>query len=59
MFASCNRGKRSISLDLKSESGRAIARDLAAVADVVVESYRPGVMERIDLSYEDRLPENE
>jgi crotonobetainyl-CoA:carnitine CoA-transferase CaiB-like acyl-CoA transferase len=59
MFASCNRGKRSISLDLKTDSGRAIARDLAADADVVVESFRPGVMERFGLSYEDLVEEND
>jgi len=59
MFASCNRGKRSISLDLKSESGRAIARDLAADADVVVESFRPGVMEGFGLGYEDLSAEND
>ncbi|WP_090506315.1 CaiB/BaiF CoA transferase family protein [Natronorubrum sediminis] len=52
MFASCNRGKRSLSLDLKSDEGRALAQELAAEADVVVESFRPGVMERYDLDYE-------
>lgn len=52
MFASFNRGKRSVSLDLKSDAGRDIARELAAEADVVVESFRPGVMGRFGLDYE-------
>jgi len=48
-----NRGKRSIALDLKSEDGRAVAQKLAAEADIVVESFRPGVMARFGLGYED------
>ncbi|MDP6343168.1 MAG: CoA transferase, partial [Alphaproteobacteria bacterium] len=44
-----NRGKRSIALDLKSEDGRALAQQLARDADIVVESFRPGVMERFGL----------
>lgn len=59
MFASCNREKRSISLDLKSQSGQAIARDLAADADVVVESFRPSVMDRFGLGYADLADEND
>ncbi|MDP6563932.1 MAG: CoA transferase [Alphaproteobacteria bacterium] len=47
-----NRGKRSIALDLKSEDGRALAQQLARDADIVVESFRPGVMERFGLDYE-------
>jgi hypothetical protein len=43
------RGKRSIVLDLKSPSDLAIARNLVASADVVVENFRPGVMERLGL----------
>ena len=46
-FASLNRGKRSIQLDLKSEGGRKAFLRLAASADVVVESFRPGVMDRL------------
>ena len=48
-----NRGKRSLALDLKHEEGLAIAQKLAAEADVVVESFRPGVMGRFGLGYED------
>ncbi len=46
-----NRGKRSIALDLKKSEGMAILRQLAARADVVAESFRPGVMERLGLGY--------
>ena len=50
-FLSINRGKKSIVLDLKSDAGKQIARDLAAHCDVLVENYRPGVMERLGLDY--------
>jgi crotonobetainyl-CoA:carnitine CoA-transferase CaiB-like acyl-CoA transferase len=50
-FLSINRGKKSIVIDLKSEAGVALARDLAAKCDVVVENYRPGVMDRLGLGY--------
>ena len=52
-FMAINRGKRSISLDLKSESDRAVALKLAAQADVIIENFRPGVMERLGLGPED------
>jgi len=48
-FLAVNRGKRSIVLDLKSEEGRETACQLAACADVVIENFRPGVMERLGL----------
>jgi crotonobetainyl-CoA:carnitine CoA-transferase CaiB-like acyl-CoA transferase len=51
-FLSVNRNKRSISLDLKSEAGRGIALRLAQKSDVVVENFRPGVMEQLGLGYE-------
>jgi len=51
-FTSINRNKQSISLDLKNEADRAIARDLIATADVVVENYRPGVADRLGIGYE-------
>jgi len=47
-----NRGKRSISLDLKTDEGRGIAQQLAAEADVMLENFRPGVMKRFGLDYE-------
>jgi crotonobetainyl-CoA:carnitine CoA-transferase CaiB-like acyl-CoA transferase len=46
-----NRAKHSIALDLKSPAGMAIARKLADQADVVAESFRPGVMDRLGLGY--------
>lgn len=46
-FEALNRGKESVSLDLKSEEGARLIRDLVANADVVIESFRPGVMERL------------
>ena len=52
-FASLNRNKRSIVLDLKDSSARAQARALCLSADVVVENFRPGVMARLGLSYRD------
>jgi crotonobetainyl-CoA:carnitine CoA-transferase CaiB-like acyl-CoA transferase len=51
-FLSVNRGKKSIVLDLKSEAGVALARDLAAKCDILIENYRPGVMDRFGLGYE-------
>ena len=47
-----NRGKRSLTLNLKSEQGREIFRTLAAGADVVVEGFRPGVVRRLGVDYE-------
>ena len=44
-----NRGKTRLELDLKSEAGRAAARRLIAAADVVIENFRPGVMDRLGL----------
>ena len=52
-YLAFNSGKRSISLDLKSDGGREAARKLAAQADIFIESYRPGVMARLGLGYED------
>ncbi|WP_074766455.1 CaiB/BaiF CoA transferase family protein [Paraburkholderia fungorum] len=47
-----NRGKRETRLDLKSAAGRNVLRALAAEADVLIESFRPGVMERLGIGYE-------
>lgn len=49
MFVSCNRGKRSLALDLKQPAGRAVLRRLIASADVLVQNFRPGTMERFGL----------
>jgi crotonobetainyl-CoA:carnitine CoA-transferase CaiB-like acyl-CoA transferase len=51
-FQSVNRNKRSIAVDLKCVEGQEIIHRLVASADVLVENYRPGVMERLGLSYE-------
>ncbi|MFE9445730.1 CaiB/BaiF CoA transferase family protein [Streptomyces sp. NPDC006602] len=51
-FQSVNRGKRSIVLDLKTPEGSEMLRHLAAEAEVLVENFTPGVMERLGLSYE-------
>ena len=51
-FAALNRGKRSIQLDLKSGSGREAFLRLARDADVVIESFRPGVMDRLGVGWD-------
>src|SRR3954470_8912244 len=50
-FARVNRGKESISLDLKDPPDPEVARRLIARADVLVENYRPGVMDRLGLGW--------
>lgn len=52
IFMALNRNKRSMVLDLKTVEGSAHARQLMAEADIVVESFRPGVMRRLGLDYE-------
>ena len=52
LFLSLNRNKRSIRLDLKSERGREALLRLVAEYDVVLESFRPGVLERLGVGYE-------
>ena len=52
LFQSCNRNKRSIALDLKSPQGQDLLRALVQGADVLVENYRAGVLEKLDLGYE-------
>ncbi len=51
-FAGVNRGKRSVALDLRSPEGLERARELAASADVVIENFKPGTMEKFGLGYE-------
>ncbi|AXB41149.1 CaiB/BaiF CoA transferase family protein [Amycolatopsis albispora] len=53
-FFAFNRGKRSVTLDLKDPRGQEVARRLAARADVVVENFLPGTLDRLGLGY-DRL----
>ncbi|WP_165069476.1 CaiB/BaiF CoA transferase family protein [Marisediminicola senii] len=57
-FLSCNRNKESIALDLKSDDGRAVLGDLIARADVVVENFRPGVLDRLGFSTAAMLESN-
>lgn len=52
-FASVNRNKRSVVADLKNPADLADARALIAAADVVVENYRPGVLDRLGLGYDE------
>lgn len=52
-FMAQNGGKRSLVLDIKTEEGRQVLRKLAGTADVLVENYRGGVMDRLGLGYDD------
>lgn len=49
LFANCNRGKRSLRIDVKSDQGRDIVRQLAGEADVLLCNFRPGVMDALGL----------
>ena len=51
-FAGVNRGKRSVVCDLRSEEGQALARSLASTADVVIENFKPGTMDKFGLGYD-------
>ena len=53
VFEMLNRGKRSVVLDLKREGGRDALKKLVARADVLVESFRPGVLDRLGLGHDD------
>jgi crotonobetainyl-CoA:carnitine CoA-transferase CaiB-like acyl-CoA transferase len=57
-FGSVNRNKKSVALDLKSEAGRKTARLLCRTADVVIENFRIGTMERLSLGYDDLRTDN-
>jgi crotonobetainyl-CoA:carnitine CoA-transferase CaiB-like acyl-CoA transferase len=57
-FLALNRNKRSVVLDLSSDDGRGAARALARTADVVVENFRPGLMERFGLDHATLAREN-
>jgi crotonobetainyl-CoA:carnitine CoA-transferase CaiB-like acyl-CoA transferase len=59
LFLVCNRGKRSIAVDLHHREGHHVVRRLAAMSDVVVQNYRPGVMERLGLGYADLRADHE
>lgn len=51
-FLSLNWGKRSVALELETPDGRQAALDLAAVADIIVDNYRPGVMRKLGLDHD-------
>jgi crotonobetainyl-CoA:carnitine CoA-transferase CaiB-like acyl-CoA transferase len=57
-FAGCNRGKRSVTVDLRTPEGREIFLRLGEWADVVISNFAPGTMERWGLSYEDLAARN-
>lgn len=59
-YMGTNRGKQSITLDLKTEAGRTVFLDLAEEVDVVIENFAPGIVERLGVGYEavqERNPE--
>jgi crotonobetainyl-CoA:carnitine CoA-transferase CaiB-like acyl-CoA transferase len=51
-FWGLNRNKKSVGIDIKNADGAALAREMCASADVVVENFRPGVMDRLGLGYD-------
>lgn len=57
-FLAQNAGKRSIAIDLKTAGGKQVLRRLVAGADVLLENFRPGVMQRLGLGYEALLEHN-
>ncbi len=57
-FMSINRGKKSITLNLRTERGKKIFLDLMKQSDIVIENFRPGVMKRLGLCYESLKPHN-
>ena len=59
VFRATNRGKKSIALDLKTAEGKAKLLEFAAHADILIEGFRPGVMQRLGLDYETLRPLNE
>jgi crotonobetainyl-CoA:carnitine CoA-transferase CaiB-like acyl-CoA transferase len=58
MFVNVNRSKRSLTLDLKTAAGVAVLKRLVASADVLVQNFRPGVVERLGIGYDDLAPVN-
>src|ERR1700716_159181 len=53
MFVNVNRSKRSLTLDLKSSAGLDVLKRLVFTADVLVQNFRPGVVERLGAGYDD------
>lgn len=52
-YLALNRNKRSLLIDLSKDEGKQLARDIAATCDIVVQNFRPGVMDRLGLGYDD------
>ncbi len=57
-FLAQNTGKRSITINLKTEAGKLLLKQLVRSADVLVENFRPGVMDRLEVGYESLKKEN-
>lgn len=53
LFYAVNRGKKSIAVNLKTDKGKKVFKELCKTADVVLEQFRPGVMDKLGLGYED------
>lgn len=51
-YLALNRNKKSLLIDLSKEAGKQLARDVAATCDIIVQNFRPGVMERLGLGYD-------
>ena len=58
LYLVCNRGKRSIAVDVQQPAGAEIVQELAARADVVIQNFRPGVLDRLGLGYDDVAARN-
>ena len=58
MYASANRGKRSVALDLSKEEGLAVFKEIAASADVLVQNFRPGAVDRMGIGPDEMLKLN-
>ncbi|WP_416899182.1 MAG: CaiB/BaiF CoA transferase family protein [Minwuia sp.] len=52
LFMTINRAKRSLAIDLRTDDGKAVLRDLAGTADVMVENFRPGVLEQMGFGWD-------
>ena len=57
-FLRFNRNKRSLTLNLKNEAGRQVFRDLARTSDVLIENFRPGLLNEMGLGYDDLVSDN-
>jgi|TARA_B110000914_G_scaffold222372_1_gene235778 crotonobetainyl-CoA:carnitine CoA-transferase CaiB-like acyl-CoA transferase len=53
LFANCNRGKEAIRVDIKTEAGQALIREMIPEIDVVIHNFRPGVMDKLGLGSDD------